>query len=92
DAPVSLTVEVRALNYETSTGFWTGGVEIKSALKAVGLRGGKAFEQMYRSDNEKRVVVVPTAGKNEEWINAALTDVLTQLFNDQGLFRHLTGG
>jgi len=90
-APVSLTIEVRALSYETSTGFWTGGVEVKSALKAIGVRDTKTYEKMYRSDDEKRVVVVPTAGKNEEWINTALTDVLRQVFDDLGLIRHLAG-
>lgn len=90
-APVRLKVEVRALNYSTSVGFWTGGVEVKSALKAIGTRGSKPYEKIYRSDDEKRVVAVPTAGKNEEWINTALTDVLTQLFDDIGLIRHLAG-
>jgi uncharacterized lipoprotein YajG len=90
-APVTLSVEIRALSYDTSVGFWTGGVEIKSALKAIGKRGTSEYEKLYRSDEEKRVAVVPTAAKNEEWINASLTDVLTQLFNDTGLMRHLTG-
>jgi uncharacterized lipoprotein YajG len=90
-APVTLTVELRALNYDTSTGFWTGGVEIKSALKAIARRGTLEYEKFYRSDEEKRVAVVPTAAKNEEWINASLTDVLTQLFDDIGLMRHLAG-
>src|SRR5690606_27570065 len=88
-APVRLKVEVRALNYSTSVGFWTGGVEIKSAIKAIGTRGTQPYEKIYRSDEEKRVVAVPTAGTNEQWINTALTDVLTQLFEDIGLIRHL---
>jgi uncharacterized lipoprotein YajG len=90
-APVSMTVELRALSYQTSTGFFTGGVEVKSALKVIGSRNSKLYEKMYRSDDEKRVVIVPTAGKNEEWINTALTDVLRQIFDDLGLIRHLAG-
>lgn len=89
--PVRLSVELRALNYSTSTGFFTGGVEVKSALKAIGVRNSKPYERMYRTDEEKRVVVVPTAGQNEQWLNTALTDVLSQLFDDVGLMRHLAG-
>lgn len=86
-----LTVEVRLLEYSTSVGFWTGGVHIKGALKVIAGRQGASYERMYRSEKEERVVVVPTAGSNQEWINAALSDVLQQLFEDIGLFRFLSG-
>lgn len=88
-APTRLSIEIRSLQYDTSVGFWTGGVKVQSALKGVAMRDGRSYERMYRSDKERRVVIVPTADKNEAWINEALTDVLTQLFDDVGLFRHL---
>lgn len=91
DASPRLTVELRSLEYDTSIGFWTGGVQIVAALKGVAMTDGKAYERMYRYDNEKRVVVVPTAGKNDEMLNAALTDVMTQFFDDIGMLRHLAG-
>ncbi|GMU69287.1 MAG: hypothetical protein AMXMBFR59_42840 [Rhodanobacteraceae bacterium] len=91
DASPRLTVELRSLEYDTSIGFWTGGVQIVAALKGVAMRDGKAYERMYRYDNEKRVVVVPTAGKNDEMLNAALTDVMAQFFDDIGMLRHLAG-
>jgi hypothetical protein len=37
-------------------------------------------------------MVVPTAETNEKWINDALSDVLTQLFDDGGLMRFLREG
>jgi hypothetical protein len=46
---------------------------------------------MYRSNKEERVMVVPTAEKNEAWINAALSDVLTQLIADPKLISFLAG-
>jgi uncharacterized lipoprotein YajG len=91
DASPRLTVELRSLEYGTSVGFWTGGVQIVAALKGVGVKDGKTYERMYRYDNEKRVVVVPTAGKNDEMLNLALTDVLAQFFDDVGMLRHLAG-
>lgn len=84
-----LKVEVHLLEYSTSQGFWTGGVQIQGALKAVAAKGGGTYEQMYRSNREERVAVVPTAKTNEEWINSALSDVLTQLVSDQKLIEFL---
>jgi len=81
----TLSVEVRLLEYSTSQGFWTGGVNIRGALKAMATKNGKSYEKMYRSDKEQRVVVVPTAETNEKWINDALSDVLTQLLSDSAL-------
>jgi uncharacterized lipoprotein YajG len=85
-----LTVEIRLLEYSTSVGFWTGGVHVKGALKAIAVRNGESYERMYRSEKEERIVVVPTAETNEEWINAALSDMLSQLFEDTGLFKFLS--
>lgn len=89
-AKAKLTVEVRLLEYTTSQGFWTGGVHIKGALKAIASKDGRSYEKMYRSEKEERIVVVPTAATNERWINDALSDVLTQLLEDNGLMMFLS--
>jgi uncharacterized lipoprotein YajG len=86
-----LTVEVRLLEYSTSMGFWTGGVAIQGAIKAVASRGGKTYDHMYRSEKKERVVIVPNAKTNEGWINSALGDVLSQMFDDAVLVKFLTG-
>jgi uncharacterized lipoprotein YajG len=91
DADPTLSIELRLLEYSTSQGFWTGGVQVQGAMKAVAKRKGKEYEQMYRIDNKERVVVVPTAKTNEGWINAALGEIIGQLFNDKGLFGFLAG-
>jgi len=85
-----LSVEIRLLEYSTSTRFFTGGVHIKGALKAVASKNGKTYEKMYRTEKEERVVIVPTADTNEKWINEALGDVLKQLMDDGGLTIFLT--
>ena len=84
-----MTVEIRMLEYSTAQGFWTGGVQIQGAMKAIASKNGKMYEHMYRSEKKERVVVVPTAKTNEQWINSALSDVLNQLFEDSGLFTFL---
>lgn len=85
-----LKLQLRDLKYSTSTGFWTGGVEVAGALKATASDGGAVYEKLYRSDKKTRVVVVPTAGKNQEWLNSALSDLLRQVFDDPGLRHFLT--
>lgn len=85
-----LMLQLRDLKYSTSTGFWTGGVEVAGALKATASDGGSVYEKLYRTDKKTRVVVVPTAGKNQEWLNSALSDLLRQVFDDSGLSHFLT--
>ena len=84
-----LNVEVRFLEYTTSTGLWTGGVHVNAAIKIEATNGGEVYEKIYRSENEKRVVIVPGATSNEKQINLVLSDVLNRIFDDQALMNHL---
>ena len=87
-----LSFELRDLTYSTSTGFWTGGIEIAGALKTVGKSGSSSYEQLYRVDDKQRVVVVPTAETNAGWINTALSELLQKVFSDTALNQFLTTG
>lgn len=88
-AKSKLVIEIRALEYSTSQGFWTGGVHIKGALKGRAQQNTQTFEKMYRYEKEERVVVVPTAETNERWINDALSETLSQLIKDSELLSFL---
>jgi uncharacterized lipoprotein YajG len=90
EAPVSLKVEVRDLRYETGTGFWTGGIFTRAALKAVASRGSETFEQMYRAENEERVVFVPTEAADTESINKVLSEAIAKMLADQRLLSFLS--
>ena len=85
----ALRVDVRGLEYDTSTGFWTGGVQVTAALKATAEGVRESYDNFYRYDNEDRVVVVPGADSNSERINIALSSVLQQLVSDQKLLEVL---
>jgi hypothetical protein len=85
-----LMLQLRELKYSTSTGFWAGGVEVAGALKATASDGSAVYEKLYRTDKKTRVVVVPIAGKNQKWLNSALSDLLRQVFDDSGLSHFLT--
>ena len=45
-----LSVEVRLLEYTTAQGFWTGGVIVRSAVKAVATKNGRTYEKLYRTE------------------------------------------
>ncbi len=92
EAPHSnLRVDIRGLQYDTSTGFWTGGVEVTAALKATAANEFETYENFYRYEDEDRVVFVPGAEGNSQRINAALNDVLHQAVADRKLLEVLAG-
>ncbi|MDX1517781.1 MAG: YajG family lipoprotein [Woeseiaceae bacterium] len=84
-----LRVDIRSIEYETSTGFWTGGVHTRGAMKATATRDIRSYDKLYRVDEEARVVVVPGADSNEAMINASVSALLQEMFNDVELFRFL---
>lgn len=81
----SLKIEIRLIEYSTSTGFWTGGIHTKAAMKAFAYSGGKTYENFYRTEDEERVVFVPDADANEKMLNQTISNVLDKLFQDQKL-------
>ena len=81
----SLKVEIRLIEYYTSTGFWTGGVHTKSALKAIARNGVDTYDKLYRVENEERVIFVPGAEHNEKIINTVIGDAIEEIFNDNQL-------
>jgi len=87
---IKLIAELRLLEYTTSTGLMTGGVLVKGALKAIGKNKGMEYEEMYRFESEKRVIIVPTANENERLITEGLSHLLEELFADERLFKFLS--
>lgn len=83
-------VEIRALEYSTSTGFWTGGEHMNVAVKVIGNNGVDTYENFYRSEEEKRVMFVSGAKGNEELINAAVAEVIEKFASDAELFKLLS--
>jgi len=89
DEPMVLRVDIRALEYDTSMGFWTGGVHVRGVIKATATQEAETYEQLYRVDDEKRVMVVPGADKNAQMINTAMSALLQKLFDDVALMQFL---
>jgi hypothetical protein len=76
-------------SYETSNGFFTGGVHTRAALKAVAQRNQGDFEELYRAEGEERVLIVPTAASDAERINLVLSQAIDKLLADQRLLEFL---
>jgi uncharacterized lipoprotein len=84
-----LDVQVRLIKYETSTGFWTGGVHTKAAVKVVARNNGQKYEKMYRVQDEKRILIVPDAKQNAALINNIVSDVISEIFVDKNMLAFL---
>jgi uncharacterized lipoprotein YajG len=90
--PVTLEVQLRELSYDATAGFFSGGVHTKAALKAVARHPNESFEEMYRVEEEERVVVVPTEASDAERVNLALSHVIDQMLADHRLLGFLAAG
>lgn len=89
DGTALLRIDIRTIEYETTMGFWTGGVHVRGAMKGTASRDNESYDKLYRVDEEKRVMVVPGADANAQQINATVSAVIQELFNDTELFNFL---
>ena len=87
-----LRVDIRSLEYEKSAGFFgTLDVKTRGAMKVTATHDARSYDHLYRVDEEKDVgMVTPGADSNTQMINATVSAVLQELFNDVALFRFLT--
>lgn len=81
----TLTVRVRALKTELHQGFWTGHQEANAAADVTVEKNGRTYEHFYRVDSKQSKFWVPTAGQNSEYINAALSNLIGKIANDEAL-------
>jgi uncharacterized lipoprotein YajG len=96
-ADASLKVELRQLEYQSSSAMLTEGALGRSALKASAVRrpagAGSAYlyERLYRAENEIQSLLPPTADDNRQLLNAILSTTINQLLGDQELINFLGG-
>jgi uncharacterized lipoprotein YajG len=87
--PATLIVQIRDLSYETSAGLFTGGIHTKAALKVIARRNQQSFEELYRTEEEDRVVIIPTESSDAERINLALSHCIDKMLVDRRLLEFL---
>ena len=89
NAGVELEVQLRAFEYDTRMGFWTGGIFLTSLIKVIATTDNGEYDNIYRYEDENRVLFVPFASENEKWLNEMASGVVEQIFNDRALLNHL---
>lgn len=81
----TLTVRLRSLDTELHQGFWTGHQEANASAQVTGANNDHTYENFYRVNSKQSKFWVPTAGQNSDYINAALSNLIGKIINDQQL-------
>ena len=89
NAERQLRVNVRTIKHHISSGFATAGLETKVAFGVVAANKGKTYEQLYRAENEQRIVFVPGEDENERYINLVVSQGLQKIHHDPKLMNFL---
>ncbi len=84
-----LRVEVRTVELRVTMSFFTFGYFPRAAIKAVAKNAGQTYEKFYRAEKEERSLVVHTEIANNRLLSEVVSDVLSQIVNDQQLMRFL---
>lgn len=85
-----LRIELRALDYEITQGFWSGGLDVDVAMKAICIVGDRReYEELHRGKHEENIQVVQSQSNNEYYINDALSQAINAVLNDRELVQCL---
>ena len=73
----------------TSMGFWTGGIHLTALIKVIATTDNGEYDNIYRYEDENRIVFIPFASENEKWLNEMANGLVEQIFKDRALLNHL---
>lgn len=90
--PVHLTVQVQKLQFSSRKGFAVFEFTVQASVRVVATRSGTSYKKVYVYSDVSHSMAAHHAGTNAQLINAALSNVLTQLADDQKLVNFLIGG
>jgi uncharacterized lipoprotein YajG len=92
-ATPALAVELRAIDYKVTQGFWSGGLYVDVAMKALCKIGDTIkYDALYRGHHEENIQVAQSQAENEEYINDALSQAINGALRDERLLQCLAGG
>lgn len=89
NADANLEVQLRAFEYDTRMGFWTGGIHLTALIKVIATTDNGEYDNIYRYEDENRIVFIPFASENEKWLNEMANGLVEQIFKDRALLNHL---
>ncbi len=77
-----MTIFIEQLTYDTPADSVGKKVALDAVARVEIKAGNETFTGRYKTNSERQTVVTPSMAKNEEMINALLSDTLTRLFSD----------
>ena len=86
-----LRVDIRGIEYKTYLENMTCDVHARGGIKATATRASRNYDQLYYVDDMKRAFwVEPDVNEISQMINATVSAVLQEMFNDTALFEFLS--
>lgn len=78
-----LFVDISLIEYESTYGFFTVGSYSRGTFQVeCKTPSGQTFKNIYRVEDERRLLFISLASSNEKWINEAVSEALMRMFND----------
>ncbi len=90
-ADAMVTYRLRSFKFGIEKGFWSGARNAAAALAVDARRAGRTYANVYRTNSEQRIQVVPGGDEINAQMNAALNDILQKANDDGELIRILAG-
>ena len=84
-----LTVDVMEIRYTTDLEFMKGSMQALAVLRVFVSKNGLFFDQHYSGNRKEAILEAPQASRNEQIINAAISDVVQRMFEDGRLLSFL---
>ena len=88
----SLLIQVRVMDYEMILGPLNNSIQTRVWLKAICKNGGLTMQKFYMQEDDRAILIAPTAERNSEFVNATVANVLQKMLNDQLLLKFLSQG
>ena len=84
-----LNVDVMEIKYTTDMEFMRGSMQARAVLRVSTSKGGLYFDQNFYGTRKETIVEAPKASRNERIINAAISDAVQRMFDDDRLMLFL---
>lgn len=84
-----LTVDVMEIKYSTDLDFMKGSMQTRAVLRVSTSKNGLYFDQNFYGTRKETIVEAPKASRNERIINAAISDAVQRIFDDDRLMLFL---
>lgn len=80
-----LNVDVMEIKYTTDLEFMRGSMQTRAVLRVSTSKNGVYFDQNFYGTRKESIVEAPRASRNERLINAAISDAVQRMFDDDRL-------